>query len=155
MAGVNKAIVLGNLGADPEIRIVANGNEQLKIASISIATTERYKDKTGNLVDRTEWHRVKLFRGLADIAENYLKKGGQVYVEGKLRTNKYTDNNNIERYTTEIIADNITLLGKRDSDEVNHSTTNSNSNGPSYDTKQTNQDSYSSSDSMADDDLPF
>jgi single-strand DNA-binding protein len=150
MAGVNKAIIVGNLGADPEIRVVQNGSEDLKIASISVATTEKYKDKSGSLVEKTEWHRIKLFRGLAEIAEKYLKKGGQVYVEGKLRTNKYTDNNNIEKYSTEIVAENLTLLGGRREDENSAQMM-----GTSPNQQKQSQESYSAPDSMIDDDLPF
>lgn len=150
MAGVNKAIIVGNLGADPEIRTVQNGSEDLKIASISVATTEKYKDKSGSLVEKTEWHRIKLFRGLAEIAEKYLKKGGQVYIEGKLRTNKYTDNNNIEKYSTEIVAENLTLLGGRREDENSSQTM-----GTSPNQQNHSQESYSAPDSMVDDVLPF
>jgi len=108
MAGVNKAIIVGNLGADPEVRTLESG---AKVATIRVATTERYKDRDGNQQESTEWHSVVLWRGLADITERYLKKGRQVYIEGKLKTRKWTDQNGNDRYTTEIIAQEMTLLG--------------------------------------------
>ncbi|MDB4655725.1 single-stranded DNA-binding protein [Flavobacteriales bacterium] len=109
MAGVNKVILVGNLGADPETRTIESG---AKVANFSIATSERYKDKNGNQVDKTEWHNIVMWRGLADIAEKYLKKGSQVFVEGKLRTRSWDDQNGNKRYTTEVLADNMTLLGR-------------------------------------------
>jgi single-strand DNA-binding protein len=108
MAGVNKVILIGNLGADPEVRTIESG---AKVANFSIATTERYKDKSGNPVDKTEWHNIVMWRGLAEIAEKWLKKGSQVFVEGKLRTRSWDDQNGNKRYTTEIMADNMTMLG--------------------------------------------
>ena len=108
MAGVNKVILIGNLGADPEVRTIESG---AKVANFSIATTERYKDKSGNPVDKTEWHNIVMWRGLADVAEKWLKKGSQVFVEGKLRTRSWDDQNGNKRYTTEIMADNMTMLG--------------------------------------------
>lgn len=107
--GVNKVILVGNLGADPETRYTAGGQA---ITSIRIATSEAWKDKqTGEQQERTEWHRVKFFGRLAEIAGEYLKKGRQVYVEGSLRTDKYTDKDGIERYSTDIIADEMQMLG--------------------------------------------
>ncbi|GMU44694.1 MAG: single-stranded DNA-binding protein [Xanthomonadales bacterium] len=107
--GVNKVILVGNLGADPETRYTANGGA---ITSIRIATSESWKDKqTGENVERTEWHRVKFFGRLAEIAGEYLKKGRQVYVEGSLRTDKYTDKEGVERYATDIVANEMQMLG--------------------------------------------
>ncbi|MDR2012372.1 MAG: single-stranded DNA-binding protein [Rhodanobacter sp.] len=107
--GVNKVILVGNLGADPETRYTANGGA---ITNIRIATSEMWKDKqTGENQERTEWHRVVLFGKLGEIAGEYLKKGRQVYIEGSLRTNKYTDKEGIERYTTDIIANEMQMLG--------------------------------------------
>lgn len=102
MSGVNKAIVLGNLGKDPEIRQTTDGK---KIANLSIATSETWTDKaTNEKQEKTEWHRVVIFNShLSEIAEKYLKKGSKVYVEGSMKTRKYTDNNGIEKYTTEIV----------------------------------------------------
>ncbi len=112
MAGVNKVILLGHLGKDPETFTFENG---VKKVSFSLATTESYKDKDGNRVDQTEWHNVVLWRGLADVAEKYLNKGSQVYVEGKIKTRSWDDKDGNKRYTTEIYADNMTMLGgKRD-----------------------------------------
>lgn len=110
MAGVNKVILIGNLGRDPEIRSIESG---VKVANFSLATTESYKNKEGNRVDQTEWHRIVLWRGLAEIAERYLHKGSQVYIEGKIVSRKYTDKDGIERTVTEIVGDNMNLLGTR------------------------------------------
>jgi single-strand DNA-binding protein len=112
MAGVNKVILVGNLGKDPEVRYLEGGTA---VANFSLATTESYKDKQGNRIEQTEWHNIVVWRGLAEVAEKYLKKGSQVYVEGKLRTRSYDDKDGVKRYSTEIIADNMTMLGgKRD-----------------------------------------
>ncbi len=108
--GINKVILVGNLGADPETRYTANG---AAITSIRIATSESWKDKTtGEQQERTEWHRVKFFGRLAEIAGEYLKKGSQVYVEGKLRTDEY-EKDGIKRYSTDVIADEMQMLGGR------------------------------------------
>ncbi|MFK7953990.1 MAG: single-stranded DNA-binding protein [Ekhidna sp.] len=110
MAGVNKVILVGNLGKDPEVRHLENG---AAVANFSIATTETYKDRTtGERKDQTEWHNIVLWRGLAEIAEKYLKKGSQIYVEGKLRTRSW-EKDGITRYTTEVVGDNMTMLGGR------------------------------------------
>ena len=107
--GINKVILVGNLGADPEVRYTAGGTA---IASLSIATSEQWTDKqSGQKQERTEWHRVKLFGRLAEIAGEYLKKGRQVYVEGSLRTDKYTGKDGVERYSTDIIASDLQMLG--------------------------------------------
>jgi|SRR5450432_4122635 len=106
--GINKVILVGNLGADPETRYTPSGTA---ITTIRIATSESWKDKqTGEQQDRTEWHRVKFFGRLAEIAGEYLKKGGQVYIEGKLRTDEY-EKDGIKRYSTDIIADEMQMLG--------------------------------------------
>ena len=110
MAGVNKVIILGNLGADPEIRVLSTG---AKVARLRIATSETYTNKSGERVTNTEWHSVNVWRGQADVAEKYLAKGRQVYIEGKLRTRSYDDKEGITRYVTEIEADNLTLIGGR------------------------------------------
>lgn len=107
--GINKVILVGNLGADPETRYTANGGA---ITNIRLATSESWKDKqTGENQERTEWHRVVLFGKLGEIAGEYLKKGRQVYIEGSLRTNKYTDKEGVERYTTDIVANEMQMLG--------------------------------------------
>ena len=109
MSGVNKVILIGNLGKDPEVRYLDNG---VAVANMSIATTENYKNKEGDRVSQTEWHDVVLWRGLAEIAEKYLKKGSNVYIEGKIRTNKWVDKDENTRYKTEILADKLNMLGR-------------------------------------------
>lgn len=106
--GVNKVILVGNLGNDPDIRHTASG---MAVGTLSVATAERRKDQSGEWQDHTEWHRVKLFGKTAEVAGEYLKKGRQVYIEGKLRTTKYTDKNGVERYSTDIVADDMQMLG--------------------------------------------
>jgi single-strand DNA-binding protein len=106
--GINKVIIVGNLGNDPDVRYAQSGSA---ITTISVATTDAWKDKDGNQQERTEWHRVKFFGRLAEIAGEYLKKGRQVYIEGSLRTEKYTDKNGVEKYSTDIIADEMQMLG--------------------------------------------
>ncbi|MGB5539548.1 MAG: single-stranded DNA-binding protein [Gammaproteobacteria bacterium] len=109
--GINKVILVGNLGKDPEVRYMPNGNA---VANITLATTESWKDKqTGETQEKTEWHRVVLFRRLGEIAGEYLKKGSQVYIEGRLQTRKWQDNSGNDRYTTEIVADEMQMLGGR------------------------------------------
>lgn len=118
MAGVNKVILIGNLGKDPEVRHLENG---ATVANFPLATTESYKNKEGNKVEQTEWHNIVLWRGLADIAEKYLRKGQTVYIEGKLKTRSWEDKEGNKRYTTEIVADNMTMLGgRKDSNTQNH-----------------------------------
>ena len=109
---LNKVMLIGKAGGDPEIRD-ANGT---KVASFNVATTEHFKDRNGENKEQTEWHRIIAWRHLADYADSHLNKGAQVYVEGKLRTRKWTDRQGIERYTTEIFADNIQVLGRRQSE---------------------------------------
>ena len=106
--GINKVILVGNLGNDPETRYSQSGSA---ITTISVATSESWKDKNGEQQERTEWHRVKFFGRLAEIAGEYLKKGRQVYVEGSLRTEKYTGKDGVERYSTDIIANEMQMLG--------------------------------------------
>ena len=111
MASVNKVIIVGNLGADPETRYLPSGDA---VTSIRVATTDRYKDKaTGEMRETTEWHSISFFAKLAEIAGQYLRKGSQVYVEGSLRTRKYTDKNGVEKYATDIRADSMQMLGSR------------------------------------------
>ena len=115
MAGVNKVIILGNLGNDPEVRYMPNGEP---VANISIATSETWNDKnTGEKREKTEWHRVVAYRRTAEIIGQYTRKGSKLYVEGKLQTRKWTDNNGVDRYTTEIIADSVQLLDSRRDDQ--------------------------------------
>ncbi len=111
MASVNKVILVGNLGRDPETRYLPSGDP---VANITIATSSRYKGKDGNLVEETEWHRVTFFGKLAEIVGQYLKKGRSVYVEGRLKTRKYTDKDGVEKYATDIIANEMQMLGSRE-----------------------------------------
>lgn len=114
MAGVNKVILIGNLGRDPEVRHLESG---AAVASFSIATTETFKDRnSGERIEKTEWHNIVLWRGLAEVAEKYLHKGDQIYVEGKLRTRSW-EKEGVTRYTTEVVADNMTMLTRRNSDQ--------------------------------------
>ena len=114
MSGVNKVILIGNLGKDPEVRYLDNG---VAVANISLATSESYKNKEGERITQTEWHDVVLWRGLAEVAEKFLKKGSNVYIEGKLRTNKWVDKDENNRYKTEVLADKLTMLGKSNSQD--------------------------------------
>ena len=110
MASVNKVILIGNLGRDPETRYMPDGGA---ITNISVATTDVWKDKAGEKQEKTEWHRVAFFGKLAEIAGEYLKKGSQVYVEGRLQTRKWQDKDGNDKYTTEIVADRMQMLGSR------------------------------------------
>jgi single-strand DNA-binding protein len=110
MGGVNKVILVGNLGSDPEIRHLPSGSV---VANFNLATSESYMTKEGDRVEQTEWHRIELWDGLAKIAEQYLSKGRQVYIEGKLRTDSWQDNDGNKRFTTKIRGTNMTLLGGR------------------------------------------
>ena len=109
---INKVILIGNVGKDPEVRHLES---KIAVASFTLATTERYKDKTGNYVDHTEWHNVVCWRNLADLCEKYISKGSQLYIEGRIRTRSWVDQSEQKRYTTEIMADTIRLLGKKSS----------------------------------------
>ncbi len=110
MASLNKVMLIGNLGRDPEIRYMPSGDA---IATLNLATTDTWKDKGGEKQERTEWHRIIMFGKQAEIAGEYLKKGSQIYIEGRLQTRKWTDKSNVERYTTEIVADRMQMLGSR------------------------------------------
>ena len=110
MASVNKVIIIGNLGRDPETRYMPDGGA---ITNISVATTDKWKDKNGEMQEKTEWHRVAFFGKLAEIAGEYLKKGSQVYVEGRLQTRKWQDKDGNDKYSTEIVANQMQMLGSR------------------------------------------
>ena len=110
MASVNKVILVGNLGRDPETRYMPDGGA---ITNISIATTDKWKDKAGEMQEKTEWHRVAFFGKLAEIAGEYLKKGSQVYIEGRLQTRKWQDKEGQDKYTTEVVANVMQMLGSR------------------------------------------
>ncbi len=147
MAGINKVILVGNLGKDPEVRYLEGGTA---VANFPLATSESYKDKNGNRVDQTEWHNVVVWRGLAEVAEKYLKKGNQIYVEGKIRTRSWDDKDGNKRYTTEIVADQMTMLGGR-KDEGDSNIPSS----PSISNSNPNNSSNVASNLDEEDDLPF
>ena len=161
--GINKVILVGNLGSDPEVRYMPSGSA---VANVSLATTDSWKDKnTGAQQDRTEWHRVVFFNRLAEIVGEYLKKGSQVYVEGRLQTRKWQDKQGVDRYTTEIVVSEMQMLGGRGSDRSSsagsETAANFSGNAPSQSRQQV-QDSQvqSTSSSRApdpefDDDVPF
>ena len=110
MASVNKVIIVGNLGRDPELRRMPSGDAMV---NLSIATTDTWKDKGGERQEKTEWHRVVMFGRVAEVAEQYLKKGSQAYFEGRLQTRKWTDKEGQDKYTTEVVADRMQMLGSR------------------------------------------
>ena len=118
MPSLNKVMLIGNVGRDPEIRYLDQGSAQAgqstKVATFTLATTDRYRDRRGELRENTEWHNLVLWRQLADLAERYIRKGSQVYVEGHIRTRSYTDQQGQKKFMTEIVADNVQLLGRRD-----------------------------------------
>jgi single-strand DNA-binding protein len=151
--GINKVILVGNLGKDPEVRYSPNGQA---VANVTLATSESWKDKnTGDKQERTEWHRVVFFGKLAEIAGEYLKKGAQVYVEGRLQTRKWQDKDGADRYTTEIVASEMQMLGSRQghgapSDSFNQDV-------PTGSTKPAKPESRAPATASAglDDDIPF
>ena len=147
MASINKVIIVGNLGRDPENRYLPSGEQ---VTSIAVATTDRWRDKaSGEQKEQTEWHRISFFGKLAEIAGQYLKKGSQVYIEGRLRTRKYTDKEGIDRYATEIIADTMQMLGSRQDGQE--------STGRNKYAEQTGRDAPSQRPAMSDmdDEIPF
>ncbi len=110
---VNKVILIGNVGADPEVRYLDGG---IPVANLRLATSERYKNRNGENVEQTEWHNIVLWRGLAEVVEKYVKKGMRLYIEGRIRTRSWDDQNGVKRYTTEIYADNMQMLSRADGD---------------------------------------
>ncbi len=148
MAGVNKVILVGNLGIEPEVRTLENGT---KVARLRVATSESYTNKEGVRVENTEWHTVTLWRQLAEIAEKYLEKGKQVYIEGKLQTRSWKDKEGNDRYATEVVADKMQMLGRASSGQDENQ-----SGRSSQPVQQQSSASNSSNESMdEDDDLPF
>ena len=144
MAGVNKVILVGNLGKDPEVRYLDSG---VAVANFTLDTTENYKNKQGEKVSQTEWHNIVLWRGLAEVAEKWLKKGSSIYVEGKIRNRKWEDKDGNTRYNTEVLADNMTMLGSRNgSAELNSNADNS---------INSSEKSLNSNELDNSDDLPF
>lgn len=118
---LNKVMLIGNVGSDPEVRYLENNPQNpggnVKVATLRLATTERYRDLNGEQRENTEWHSVVLWRNNADVAERFIRKGSQIYIEGKLRTRQWTDQTGNKRYTTEVVADSLQLLGKRQDGE--------------------------------------
>ena len=148
MAGVNKVILVGHVGSDPEVRDLPSGSS---VATFSIATSEKYKNKAGETVEQTEWHRLELWEGLAKIAQQYVKKGSQVYVEGKIKTEEWVDKDGVAKKGIRIRVNTMTLLGSASGNNNNNNTPNT-SNEP----KQATANDYVSDNSPApDDDLPF
>lgn len=157
---VNKVILIGNLGRDPEVRFTAERNTA--IANIALATTRRYRTPDGQTTEETEWHRVVFFGRQAEIARDYLRKGRQIYVEGRLRTRKWTDQEGRDHYTTEVIGENFQMLGRR-SDNENSGTSAASNDGfdkpRDFPVRQTPaaapQPSAVPNDALEDDDVPF
>lgn len=116
---INKVILIGNVGQEPEVRYTGDANNGAKVATIRLATSERYKDRNGNLQEHTEWHTVVVWRNTADVVEKYVHKGTQLYVEGKIRTRSWEDQTGNKRYTTEIMADTLQLLGRKPEGQAN------------------------------------
>ena len=110
---LNKVMLIGNVGRDPEVRYLDGNSGNAKVATFTLATTERYRDRNGETRENTEWHNIVAWRGNADVAERFIKKGTQVYIEGRIRTRSWDDQTGNKRYTTEIIVDNLQLLGKK------------------------------------------
>jgi single-strand DNA-binding protein len=151
---VNKVILIGNVGKDPEVRYFDNG---AAVVNLTLATTERgYTATNGTQVpDRTEWHNVVLWRGLAKVAEQYVKKGTQLYIEGKIRTRTYDDQQGIKRYVYEIFADNMELLGRRSAEENANAPHTGQSRPASSPQPQASTPASPATDAQSDDDLPF
>lgn len=122
MPSLNKVLLIGNVGRDPEIRYLDSGAAQpgqnAKVATFTLATTDRYRDRNGELRENTEWHNLVLWRQLADLAEKFIRKGSQIYVEGHIRTRSYNDQQGQKKFMTEIVADNVQLLGRREGEGV-------------------------------------
>lgn len=152
MASVNKVILIGNLGKDPETRYMSNGEA---VTNITLATTDTWKDRNGEKQEKTEWHRVTFYRKLAEIAGEYLKKGRPVYVEGRLETRKWTDKSGADRYTTEIIANEMKMLGSRSgSGSFDEPDSNESASPSSSSSKPSAAKNNGGFDDM-DDDIPF
>lgn len=148
MASVNKVILVGNLGADPASRFMPNGDQ---VVNVNLATTDSWKDKqTGEKREATEWHRLVFYRKLAEIAGQYLKKGSQIYVEGALKTRKWQDKDGVERYTTEILVNEMKMLGSRPT-----GATNNNSDAPAAAQNRSSATPAASNFNDFEDDIPF
>jgi single-strand DNA-binding protein len=155
MASINKVMLIGNLGKDPDIRYMPNGEA---VANITLATSETWKDKTGAKQEKTEWHRVTFYRKLAEIVGEYLKKGSSVYVEGRLETRKWTDKAGADRYTTEIIANEMRMLGSKPGGSSFEGENKNNKTSPPKDSAASNNHAANNPNSGfgdMDDDIPF
>jgi len=154
MPSVNKVILLGNLGRDPELRFLPNGDA---VCNFSIATTDSWKDKAGEKQEKTEWHNIVMYRKLAEIAGEYLKKGRPVYLEGRLQTRKWQTKDGQDRYTTEIVADNMQMLGGRDAGAQTSSKSDYNQEPVKTDSssKASESNTAASSFDEFEDDIPF
>jgi len=149
MAGsLNKVMLIGNLGADPEMREMPDGT---KMAKFSIATTEKYTNKQGELISNTEWHNIVLWRRTAEVAEQYLKKGDSVYIEGKMKTRSWEDENGVKKYATDVQGDTMTMLGSRRENNPNDM----GYNPPNNNTSSTEDNNSTNSAQNSVDDLPF
>ena len=158
-ASLNKVTLIGNLGKDPEVRHLESG---ASVANFSMATTETYKNRNGEKVSQTEWHNIVLWRGLAEISEKYLKKGDKIYIEGRIRTRSWQDKDDNTRYSTEIVGDNMIMLGGNNNEKT-YSSTNTSSiqelkteSSEAKESSEINKSSLSDSDLTSEnDDLPF
>lgn len=150
---VNKVILVGNVGLDPEVRTTESG---VKVARVRLATTERIYDRqTNESKELTEWHTITLWRGLADVVDRYVKKGSQLYIEGRLRTREWTDKDNIKRYTTEVLADEMKLLGRKADNQQSATPVASGYSAPAQQPVQPTQPTSISQVNDDPDDLPF
>lgn len=150
---INKAILVGNVGNDPEVRYLDSGTP---VANFRLATSENYTNKNGERVSQTEWHSIVVWRGLAEVVEKYVKKGSQLYIEGRIRTRSWDDRDGNKRYTTEIVADNLQMLGKRgEGNEANPAPQAAAQNQAQPGSQQPQQPHESPAADPADDDLPF
>lgn len=171
---INKVILIGNVGQDPEVRYTGDASNGAKVATIRLATTERYRDRNGNLQEHTEWHSVTAWRNTADVIEKYVRKGTQVYIEGRLRTRSWDDQNGNKRYTTEVLADTLQLLGRKSDNPASQGGGYAPQGGQSYQQPAYSKPAYPQAqpaypqaapqpaarpqnvvDDMPDDDLPF
>jgi len=145
MASVNKVILVGNVGKDPEVKYL---EKDVAVAKFPLATSESYTNKNGEKITNTDWHNIVLWRGLAKIAESYVKKGSSVYIEGRIKTRSYQDENNVTKYITDIVADNMQLLGKKEHSE---------NEAPKNESSHVNEPIANSPDlsNSSDNDLPF
>ena len=158
-ASLNKVTLIGNLGKDPEVRHLESG---ASVANFSMATTETYKNRNGEKVSQTEWHNIVLWRGLAEISEKYLKKGDKIYIEGRIRTRSWQDKDDNTRYSTEIVGDNMIMLGGNNNEKTYSSTNTSSTqelkteSSEAHESNEINKSSLSDSDLTSEnDDLPF